>query len=181
MADPNRHSKFLSLVLRHRPGLIGITLDEHGWTDVGELLDALARDGRTISRDELLALIEEDAKGRYALSEDGGRIRAVQGHSVAVDLGYASATPPDLLYHGTVERALASIRDSGLAPRGRQHVHLSPDRDTAMTVGARRGATIVLIIDAKGMHGAEHVFHRADNGVWLTALVPAGYITFPTG
>src|SRR5260221_9788530 len=144
-------SKFLSLVLRHEPGKVGLTLDAAGWVGVAELLDALARHGRVVSRDKLLEIVATSDKKRFALSDDGERIRASQGHSVEVELGYAPATPPDVLYHGTVERFLASIRQGGLVKGARHHVHLSMDRVTATKVGDRRGEAVILTVDAAAM------------------------------
>src|SRR5678816_1194909 len=101
-----RLSKFLSLVLRHDPARIGITLDDAGWTDVSALIAAAAKHGTTLTRAELVELVASSDKQRFALSPDGARIRANQGHSVTVDLQLPAATPPDVLYHGTVESAL---------------------------------------------------------------------------
>lgn len=174
--DPTRTSKFLSLVLRHRPDRVGIVLDEAGWTDVGALLKGMSRAGHGIGLDQLVALVKANDKKRFAFNDDRTRIRAVQGHSQDVDLGYAPATPPDRLFHGTVARFVPSIRIEGLTPGDRQQVHLSPDRATAETVGRRRGKPVVLTIDSARMVADGHVFHIADNGVWLVDLVPPGFI-----
>jgi len=173
--DLTRASKALSYVLRHRPSSIGIELDGAGWVGISDLLAALAHSGRPIPRDLLDRVVEGTDKRRFEV--DGDRIRAAQGHSVPVELGLAALTPPDLLYHGTSERFVASIRAEGLR-RGRRHdVHPSPDVETARRVGARRaGPTVILRIDAAGMHRAGHVFYRAANGVWLTAAVPPQWI-----
>jgi putative RNA 2'-phosphotransferase len=170
-----RASRFLSYVLRHRPDAIGLELAEGGWVDIDTLLDALARHGRPLSRATLDRIAAGTPKRR--LEVDGPRVRAAQGHTVPVDLGLPSAAPPATLYHGTVERFLASIRADGLAPRGRTHVHLSADRATATAVGSRRGRPVILTVDAAGMHGAGHEFYRAANGVWLTARVPPQWIS----
>lgn len=174
-----RVSKFLSLVLRHDPSRIGIALDSAGWTDVEALLAALARHGVAITRDQLDQLVASSDKQRYALSEDGTRIRANQGHSVTVDLQLAPAEPPELLYHGTVEGALDGIREQGLVRGARHHVHLSSEVDTATKVGARRGAPVILTVRAADMATAGHVFYRSANGVWLTDCVPARFIAIP--
>ena len=171
-----RVSKFLSLVLRHDPDRIGIELDEHGWTDVDALLAACARAGLPLTRDELAIVVATSDKQRFALSEDQTRIRANQGHSVEVDLDLEPAAPPELLYHGTVEKFLASIRAQGLLKGERHHVHLSADLETAQRVGGRRGKPVVLTVRAGEMAAAGHVFYRSENGVWLVEHVPAEYL-----
>jgi putative RNA 2'-phosphotransferase len=176
--DQIRLSKFLSLILRHEPGKVGLTLDEAGWVGVAELLGAMGRHGHVVSRGTLLHVVEASDKKRFALSEDGTRIRASQGHSVEVELGYEPATPPAVLYHGTVDRFLESIREKGLVKGERHHVHLSADAETATRVGARRGRAVVLRIDAAGMTRAGLMFYVSANGVWLTDHVPVGFITF---
>lgn len=172
-------SKFLSLVLRHQPELIGVTLDAAGYVDVDRLLAACAAHGRPITRQVLAQVVTENDKQRFAFSEDGLRIRASQGHSIAVDLAYAAQTPPEILYHGTVAAALAAIRVEGLSRRARHHVHLSPSAQEARRVGARRGRPVVLTVRAGAMAQAGLLFYRSDNGVWLTEHVPPAYLIFP--
>lgn len=172
-------SKFLSLVLRHEPGLIGISLDSAGWVAVEELLRACRAHGRGLSLEELRAVVGGNDKRRFSFSEDGSRIRANQGHSVPVELGYESAEPPEILYHGTVERFLPSIMEEGLTRRGRHHVHLSADVETASKVGGRRGRPVVLKVESGRMHGDGHEFFLSANGVWLTERVPPRYIVTP--
>lgn len=174
-------SKFLSLVLRHEPSRIGITLDPAGWTDVEALLAACAAHGVAITRGQLAELVAHSDKQRFALSADGARIRANQGHSVEVELGLAPQPPPARLYHGTVAAALDAIRATGLERRARHHVHLSAERDTASKVGARRGAPVILTVRADEMAAAGHTFYRSDNGVWLTDHVPPAFIDGPDG
>jgi putative RNA 2'-phosphotransferase len=171
-----RVSKLLSLVLRHDPGRIGITLDDAGWTDVAALLAACGAHGVSITRDELAAIVASSDKQRFALSTDGERIRANQGHSVEVDLQLSPAEPPAMLFHGTVAAALASIRAGGLVRGQRHHVHLSKDVETATKVGARRGKPVILTIRAGDMAGAGHVFYCSANGVWLVDQVPPEFI-----
>lgn len=175
----SRLSKFLSLVLRHDPARVGITLDAAGWTDVDALLAAFAAHGEPITRAQLEELVATSDKQRYAFSLDGSRIRANQGHSVPVELGLPPATPPALLFHGTVEAALPGIRAEGLRKGSRHDVHLSADRETAAKVGGRRGKPVILEIRAGAMAEAGHVFQCSANGVWLTAHVPPGFIAFP--
>jgi putative RNA 2'-phosphotransferase len=172
-----RISKYLARHLRHDPGRIGISLDPQGWVGVDELLAAAARDGFAFTRDEMEHVVATNDKRRYAIR--GERIRASQGHSVAVDLGLAPVEPPAFLFHGTVARFLPAIRAEGLKPMARQHVHLSPDRETATRVGARRGAPVILTVDTGTMHRAGHVFHRSENGVWLTTAVAPVFLRFP--
>jgi putative RNA 2'-phosphotransferase len=142
--------------------------------EVDDLVAGLRRTGRRVTADDVRRAVAADSKGRYELVD--GRIRAAQGHSVDVELGLAPVTPPDVLYHGTVARFLPSILATGLRPGSRQFVHLSPDVDTARTVGRRRGTPVVLVVDAAGAHAAGSVFRRASNGVWLTDAVPPRYL-----
>ncbi|AJC57180.1 RNA 2'-phosphotransferase [Streptomyces sp. 769] len=172
-----RISKYLAKHLRHEPQRIGIVLDAQGWVQVAALLDAAARHGFPFSRAELEAVVADNDKQRYTL--ENGRIRANQGHSVRVDLGLPPAVPPGFLFHGTVARSVAAIREEGLRPMSRLAVHLSPDRETASRVGARRGKPVVLTVDAGAMHRAGHVFRVSANGVWLTGHVPPEFLRFP--
>lgn len=174
-------SKFLSLVLRHAPEKVGLTLDEAGWVDVDALLAACAAHGRRLSRAELDHVVATNNKRRFAYSDDGRRIRASQGHTVAVDLGLAPAVPPDVLFHGTAARTLPLILRDGLLPMSRQDVHLSADRETAVRVGSRHGRPVVLAVDAAGLAAAGHVFRRSDNGVWLSGPVPVRWLEVLAG
>lgn len=171
-----RVSKRLSRHLRHAPGDIGITLTPDGWVDVGTLLAALRRNGLPLTRSQLDEVVEGNDKRRFAFDESGLRIRASQGHSVDVDLALPTATPPDLLYHGTVSRFLDTILFEGLRPMKRHAVHLSANTETARTVGGRRGVPVVLLVDATGMAAAGHEFQVSENGVWLTAAVPPEFL-----
>lgn len=172
-------SKFLSLVLRHKPEVIGIRLDRNGWVCINDLLTALEGHGRDLDLDRLQHIVATNDKKRFEISADGNRIRARQGHSVEVELGYEPAEPPARLFHGTVAKYLSSIRAEGLTPGSRNHVHLSPDEKTAIAVGARRGKPIILIIDSQHMHDNGHLFYLTDNNVWLTGRVPAQYLSIP--
>jgi len=172
-----RLSKFLSRVLRHDPASIGVTLDAQGWADVEELLAGARRAGVPLTREALEQVVAENDKQRYALSDDGRRIRANQGHSIPVDLGLEPIAPPAYLYHGTADQFAAAIRRDGLLPRRRTHVHLSPDEETARRVGARHGRPVVLVVDAGRLHGDGHLFYLSANGVWLTDRVPPAYIS----
>ena len=169
-------SKLLSLVLRHNPETIGLTLDAEGWTVIDDLLARAARHGTFMTRPELDEIVATSDKKRFAISGDGLRIRANQGHSVDVDLKLAPLTPPDLLYHGTVEKFIDSIRRQGLIKGQRHHVHLSADLATAELVGQRRGKPVILTVPAGEMAKAGMAFFRSENGVWLTDHVPPAYI-----
>lgn len=172
-------SKLLSLVLRHKPETLGLSLDEHGWLRVDTLLAALGAKGYTVDRTLLQQLVETNDKQRFLLSDDGLYIRANQGHSLSVDLALVPVQPPALLYHGTATRFLSSIQREGLLPRNRQHVHLSHDRETAHAVGKRHGKPVVLTVQAETMWGSGRAFYQATNGVWLTDTVPPQFLLFP--
>lgn len=170
-------SKFLSYVLRHAPESIGLRLDAQGWADLDELIARAAEHGRRISRERILSVAASSDKKRFGLSQDGRRIRAVQGHSTSeVDISFTPRTPPDTLFHGTAQRFVESIRNKGLVPGQRQYVHLSPDYQTAVAVGGRHGKPVVLTVQAGAMAGDGFLFYLSENGVWLTKEVPARYL-----
>jgi len=169
-------SKFLSLVLRHRPKLIGIILDQNGWVSVDTLLGKLDAFGNPMSLEELNEVVENNNKKRFAFSEDGEKIRANQGHSVNVDLGYEPASPPEFLFHGTAKQYLDNILKEGIKKRKRHHVHLSAEEATAKSVGSRHGSPVILKIPAASMAEAGMKFYLSDNGVWLTDFVDPKYI-----
>ena len=171
-------SKFLSLVLRHQPDVIGMKLDDGGWLDIGELIQNANAAGKRLTLEMVHEIVETNDKKRFALSDDGLRIRASQGHSIAtVDLNLSPMTPPHPLFHGTVEAFLPSILDRGLVKRSRNHVHLSADRETATKVASRRGKPVILCIDTQSMSRDEIPFYQSDNGVWLVDAVPAHYLS----
>jgi putative RNA 2'-phosphotransferase len=173
-----RISKFLGRVLRHEPQSVGIVLDDAGWTSVAKLKQAAAKTGLPISDGQLDAAVNAPGKKRYAYNSDRTRIRAMQGHSVPVNLGYQPVIPPPQLYHGTHPQALDGIMKTGLKPMSRQQVHLSADIETAKIVGARRGRPTILVVDAVRAHQDGISFYLADNGVWLSDEVPARYLSF---
>ncbi len=174
-----RVSKFLAKYLRHAPDELGLTLQPGGWVPVDDLLSAAGKHSFPITYDELVDCVETNDKQRFAFDETGDLIRANQGHSVEVDLQLEEREPPEVLYHGTVERFLPSILADGLDKRKRHHVHLSKDRETARKVGSRRGRPVVLEVDAGRMHRDGHKFFVSANGVWLTDSVPPGYLSRP--
>ncbi|HEV3362661.1 MAG TPA: RNA 2'-phosphotransferase [Acidimicrobiia bacterium] len=171
-----RISKFLALVLRHDPDRIGLRLDSEGWADVDELLAGAARAGLPISRAELGEVVRTNPKQRFTLDATANRIRANQGHSLEVDLGLTPVEPPPHLYHGTSRTVVPVILAEGLRPMGRRQVHLSPDAETALAVGARHGPPVALVVDSGRMHAEGYRFYRSVNGVWLTDLVPPVYL-----
>lgn len=171
-----KKSKLLSRILRHSPESVGLSLDTQGYVEVTKLLSALARNGSPLSLSELQKVVQTNDKKRFAFSSDGLKIRAVQGHSVTVDLELKEASPPPYLFHGTVSRFLASIQNDGLKPMQRHHVHLSQDRSQAFKVGSRRGKAIILKVSAQAMQKDGYLFYLAENGVWLTEIVPPEYI-----
>lgn len=173
-------SKFLSYALRHHPGRVGIELDKHGWADVFELIKGAEQNGFSIAPDELNVVVKENNKQRFSFSEDGLRIRAKYGHSIAVDLGYSPVVPPDVLYHGTAKRNLESIMANGLIKGNRYYVHLSPDHETAMNVGQRHGKPIILEVLSGQMHSDGYKFYLcSESKVWLIEGVPVEYVRFP--
>jgi len=171
-----RISKFLSLVLRHQPDKIGLALDEAGWTSVEKLMEASRRHGIEFTLEELRSVVANNDKKRFSLSEDGFQIRANQGHSIEVELGYEPAQPPETLFHGTAERFLNSIREKGLIKGRRHHVHLSADFETATKVGQRHGKPVVLQVKSGKMQQDGYSFYISANGVWLTEHVPVPYL-----
>lgn len=170
-------SKFLSLVLRHRPHAIGLRLDGQGWARVDELINAARKHGKNLNYDLINKVVATNDKKRFTLSEDGKKIRANQGHSIKVDLGLKPAKPPQHLFHGTASKFMKSIDRKGLVPSGRHHVHLSTDYKTAKKVGMRHGTPVVLRIDAQQMYSDGALFYVSDNGVWLTDAVEPKYFS----
>lgn len=171
-------SKFLSLVLRHQPQKIDIALDASGWVAVEELLTAANAHQFPLTREELTAIVINNDKHRFSFSEDGKYIRANQGHSINVELGYQPTSPSEFLYHGTAERFLPAIRKEGLKRMARHHVHLSSDHETAIKVGKRHGKPVVLKIKSGQMAEDGFQFYLSENGVWLTECVPVLYLIF---
>ena len=166
----------MSLILRHNPGRVGISLDESGWVDVDVLINAMNKSGKSVDRNLIEDVVETNDKKRFTFSEDGSMIRANQGHSVSVDLQLEVKTPPEFLYHGTATKNLDSINKEGLDKKNRQHVHLSADKVTATKVGQRHGKVVILNIRSGDMNRAGYEFYLSKNGVWLTDKVPVDFI-----
>lgn len=171
----NTVSKFISLILRHRPETIGISLDEHGWADVGELIEGVSKTHH-LDMQTLEEIVRSDSKQRYSFSEDKRLIRANQGHSIPVDVELKQTAPPDILFHGTGKKSMRSIEKEGLLPMSRLYVHLSKDVKTAKTVGSRHGTPIVYKVRAGAMARDGYKFYLSENGVWLTKRVPVEYL-----
>jgi len=169
-------SRFLSLVLRHKPETIGIELDNNGWTDIGILIEKFKDHGTEINLEILNHIVATNTKKRFAFDVTGTKIRASQGHSVGIDPGYTTEKPPELLFHGTAEKSVTSILEHGLYKQKRQHVHLSMDREVAKAVGQRHGKPVVLRVLSGKMFSDNFTFYLSDNGVWLTDHVPAEYL-----
>ncbi len=170
-------SKFIALILRHKPETIGISLDEHGWADVRELMDGInATSKHQIDLNVLEEIVRTDEKQRYSFNEDKTLIRANQGHSIPVDVELRECTPPAILYHGTGEKYVASIDAQGLIPKSRLYVHMSADVDTARNVGSRHGKSVIYEIDCQAMAADGYPFYLSENRVWLTKSVPARYL-----
>ena len=168
-------SKFISLILRHHPEKIGITLDEHGWANVDELIAGIAK-AQPFDRAMLEEIVRTDEKQRYSFNEDKTLIRANQGHSIPVDVELEEKQPPEILYHGTGEKYVTAIDQQGLIPKSRLYVHLSADYDTAVKVGARHGKPVVYTVRSGEMQQSGYKFYQSVNGVWLTKNVPVYFL-----
>jgi len=170
-------SKFLSLILRHKPEIIGIQLDENGWANVNELINKINLSGTPIDFQVLKHIVDTNNKKRFSFNDSYTSIRASQGHSLNIELGYQPHKPPDILYHGTALKNVNSILENGILKNDRQHVHLSTEIETAKTVGGRHGKPVVFKIVALQMHEDNFSFYLSDNNVWLTEHIPSKYLT----
>jgi putative RNA 2'-phosphotransferase len=172
-------SKFLSLILRHQPQLINLTLDPQGWAEVNELMEKSKTKGQVFDLELLKEVVRTNDKQRFSFNDDFSKIRANQGHSINIDLGLEAVVPPNYLFHGTASRFVNNIRKEGLLKRSRQHVHLSVDVETATKVGSRHGVPVILKIESEKMHQEGFNFYLSKNGVWLVEEVPVEFILFP--
>ena len=170
-------SKFISLILRHKPETIGITLDEHGWADVQALIDGVnGFPGNVLDMELLEEIVRTDSKQRYSFNEDHSLIRANQGHSIPVDVELEERIPPDILWHGTGEKYVASIDAAGLISKSRLYVHLSSNMETARKVGSRHGKPVIYEVNCRQMLADGYHFYLSVNNVWLTKEVPVKYL-----
>ena len=176
MNDLVKMGKYLSLILRHKPELINLKIDEHGWVEVDQLLKGINDSGRYISKEMLDIIVNTNNKKRYQYNDDQTKIRANQGHSIKVDVELQEKVPPDVLYHGTAQKYLDKIKKSGIRKMNRLYVHLSKDIQTAINVGKRHGQPIVLVIDTKKMLRDGYKFYYSYNGVWLCDDIAYSYI-----
>lgn len=176
MGTSDKLSVFISLILRHKPEAAGISLDEHGWANVDELMEGINNTGRQINMDILEEIVRTDSKQRYSFNSNKTLIRANQGHSIPVDVELEERQPPQYLYHGTAERFLAAIMTEGLKPMSRLYVHLSKEEETAVKVGKRHGSPVVLKVRAEEMYHDGNKFYLSQNGVWLTKYVDKKYM-----
>ncbi len=168
-------SKYMSLILRHKPETIGISLDEHGWANVDKLIAGISKT-HEINMDILEEIVSSDEKQRYSFNDDKTKIRANQGHSIQVDVELEEKEPPMILWHGTGEKFVASIDEQGLIPKSRLYVHLSQDEETAFKVGTRHGKPVLYMVKAADMFKDGYKFYLSKNGVWLTKEVPVKYL-----
>lgn len=169
-------SKFLSLILRHQPETVGLTLEENGWVSVENLIKSCAAHGNKFTFDELKEVVETNDKKRFVFNEDETKIRASQGHSVDVDIEFEKLTPPEILYHGSAQRNVDVILAEGLKKMSRHHVHLSADTETAKNVGKRYGKPMILKIDTAAMISENFEFFVSANSVWLVENVPPQFL-----
>lgn len=176
MADHVKLSKFLSLILRHKPETIGIELDKNGWANTEELLDKINRDETVMDFELLKEIVETNDKKRFLFDVDYSRIKANQGHSIEIELGLQAVTPPEYLYHGTATRNLESILVTGINKGSRHHVHLSEDIETATKVGQRYGKPVILKVRSAEMYKEGIAFYKTANNVWLTDFVSVEFI-----
>jgi putative RNA 2'-phosphotransferase len=172
----NRRSKRLAYWLRHAPEAAELKVDSAGWAPAEAILQALQESGLPTSKVHLQALIANNEKQRFEMSEDGSRVRARQGHSIKIEGDWLITAPPEFLFHGTAKIFVEPILRQGLRRGSRHHVHLSASIESARTVGARKGPPVVLSIAAGEMAKDGFLFRLSSNGVWLADRVPPIYV-----
>ncbi|MDV9617784.1 RNA 2'-phosphotransferase [Clostridioides difficile] len=176
MSKKDKLSIFISLILRHKPEIIGIKLDDYGYADVNELIEKINNTGRNINIEILEQIVKEDNKQRYSFNDDRSKIRANQGHSINVNVELRELEPPKYLYHGTATRFLDNIKNEGIIKQSRLYVHLSRDIDTAIKVGKRHGTPVILKINTGKMYENGYKFYLSENNVWLCEYIPFKYV-----
>ena len=154
-----KESRYLSYLLRHNPRDLDLTMDEHGWVSVSELVNHSKEKLNPFTMEMIQEIVTSDSKQRYALVD--GKIRANQGHSFPVDLEL-TLVKATMLYHGTADRFSESIEQKGLLKQTRQYVHLTDDFDTAVKTGERHGKPIVYKVDVSDLE-----IYLSENGVYL--------------
>lgn len=170
-----KESKFLSLVLRHKPQAVGIRLDCAGWADVQDLVSGMSK-FLPFNFNMLEEIVRTDAKQQYTFNEDKTRIRAIGGHSIPVDLDLNAAVPPEFLWYGTGEQYAPSIHQQGLIPQDQPYVQLCAEPDAACMIGLRYGNLVLYRVLSEKMAQLGYSFYRSDDGAWLTDSVPAAFL-----
>lgn len=170
----NSKGRYMSMLLRHKPELEALNMDNQGYVLVSQICYSLK-----IDKEELNWIVENNSKKRFEYSIDNKRIRATQGHSFEIDHGYIGIEPPDILYHGTSLIHMDKIKQEGLKKMGRQYVHLTQSEDIAVEVGLRyakiKNNLVLIAIDSKKMFEDGHEFYYTSNAVYLTDNVPSKY------
>ena len=169
-------SNYLSSIMRHKPEIIDVQLDEYGWADVEKIVSGI-RKTHELNIELLEKIVETDEKHRYSFNFDKTLIKANYGHSVPINIEPLLAVPPKDLYHGTADKYMESIDSQGIFAKSRNYVHLSSNIENAINVGRRHGNPVVYKIATEDMQADGYKFYKAESGVWLTKEVPLKYIT----
>jgi putative RNA 2'-phosphotransferase len=175
-----RLSKFLSLVLRHRPDEYDLEMDAEGFVDFDSLIDVLVAEDILAenAEEDVRELVEGSDRKRFEIAN--GRIRALYGHSSRIRLNYPADDPPPLLYHGTTAETARRVAEEGLQPAGRALVHLSATEEEALSVGKRHTESPVLIrVDTAAALRSGIGFHRATDLIWLCSSLPVDVLDIP--
>jgi putative RNA 2'-phosphotransferase len=172
---PERISRFLSYLLRHRPKEYALSSDGHGFAAWNDVVDIVQERFQEITEPEIRAVVAGSDKQRFELKE--GKVRATYGHSFPVDLGLEPAEPPRELYHGTARDLAQSICRDGLKPRERQYVHLSTSMAEALAVGRRRDPSpAILVVNSQAAHAEGVRFYRS-GPLFLVEYVPPRFLS----
>ena len=173
--DYTEVSKYISLILRHKPEVVGLKLDAHGWVNVDQLIEGVSRK-YMINQSILEEIVETDNKQRYSFNADKTKIRANQGHSSLIAFTNFLPVPCQSTSGGLHSSNSTSTLTEGLIPKSRLYVHLSKDPETARQVGARHGELVLYVVSAGQMFRDGYKFYLSKNGVWLTKEVPVKYL-----